>query len=83
MEIALAKLIKILKENNNCLKPFLNADVGIKDKQLRESIMNIGFVPTFTGNINPKPVNSSYLKGIKSIEDFYNRSEGTIKALNS
>ena len=74
-------LIDILRNEETCLRPYLLAGVAIKDKQLREAIMNIGYTPDLKGNIVSKPINTSFLLGLNEIQDLYNKSTGTRKAL--
>jgi len=75
------RLIEILKVEDTCLKSFLNAKVGVKPKQLREAILNIGFKPDIHGNIIPEPINTNFLFGYRDEIDFFNNAIGTRKAL--
>jgi len=75
------KLLKLLKDHSISITNMLNCDISIREKQLRETIMNIGYKPDLIGNIIPKPINSNFILGLNDKEDFYNNSIGARKAL--
>lgn len=81
LEEVTKEFIKILKTEDNCLKYFILSEVGIREKQLRESFINIGYKPDLKGNIIDRPINSNFAKGIQNKIDFYNNSIGSRKAL--
>ncbi len=78
---ATKELITILKSEENSLQPFLKAGVGIKEKQLRESILSVGYRPNLKGDIIETPVNSSFIQGIGSAQDYASCATGSRKAL--
>lgn len=53
----------ILRNTENCLRPMLEAEVGVKDKQLREFSINGGTKPDLFGNTIPIPINGNFLVG--------------------
>ena len=75
------KLVNILKTSDTSLRNFINANIGINPKQLRESVLSIGYKPNLKGDIITKPINTSYLRGVSSSIDYYNNAQGARKAL--
>lgn len=78
---AIDKMIDIFKTNDSCLRPFLQADVGIKHKQLRETLLSVGYKPNLRGDIIEKPINSSFIRGLTNAEDYANNAIGSRKSL--
>ena len=73
--------IEILRNNENCLRPMLEAHTGIKDKQLREFSINGGNKPDLYGNTIPLPINTNFLVGgLKSLEHYTIDAMGGRKA---
>lgn len=63
------KLVELMKNaeqyigRDHCLADAFRAKVGVKEKQLREFLTNIGVKPNGKGGVFPYPVNTSYIKG--------------------
>ena len=73
--------VEILRTEDNCLKPMLSANVGIKHKQLREFSINGGTKPDLYGNTIPIPINSNFLiNGLNNIENYTIDAMGGRKA---
>lgn len=81
MENKLTELISILKTTKNPLKDILNAGKHIKDKQLIEYFISIGYKSTFDGKTIPQPVSSNFLKGMKSPSDYYIECNSAMKSV--
>jgi hypothetical protein len=81
LESVTKEFIGILKTEENSLRPFLLSEIGIKEKQLRECFLNIGYKPDLLGNIIKRPINTSFAMGLKHSTDFYNNCVGSRKAL--
>lgn len=75
------KAIAILKIADTSLRPFLLSGVGVKEKQLRESFISVGYRPNLRGDIIEKPINNSLIAGLSSAEDYANMAIGSRKAL--
>lgn len=73
--------MQILSENDNCLRPMIEAHTGIKDKQLREFSINGGNKPDLYGNTIPLPINTNFLVGgLRSLEHYTIDAMGGRKA---
>lgn len=71
----------ILSKTDNCLRPMIEAQVGIKDKQLREFSVNGGTKPDLYGNTIPIPINSNFLVGgLQNTENYAIDAMGGRKA---
>lgn len=57
------RLINIMKDMDNAIKPILNSGEGIKDKQLSEFAVTGGLKPDMVGNTIPKPIDTNYIVG--------------------
>jgi RNA polymerase Rpb1, domain 5 len=78
----LDKLMNILStDEKNVLYNYINSKTGINNKQLGQSIMNVGLKPDLFGNVIPEPINTNYLRGLRSPVDFYINATGARKAL--
>ena len=69
------------KTTKNPLKDILNAGKHIKDKQLIEYFISIGYKSTFDGKTIPQPVSSNFLKGMKSPSDYYIECNSAMKSV--
>ena len=73
--------IDILRNNENCLRPMLEAQTGVKDKQLREFSTNGGNKPDLYGNTIPIPINTNFLVGgLKKLDHYAIDAMGGRKA---
>lgn len=71
----------ILRNTDNCLRPMLEAQVGVKDKQLREFSINGGTKPDLFGNTIPIPINGNFLVGgLRNTENYTVDAMGGRKA---
>ena len=68
------------KKNNN-MKILLKSGSGINKNQLGEVINNIGFKPDIRGKVITTPVDSSFSRGLTTLEDFNTDAIGARKAL--
>lgn len=76
------KLINIMKNTDNALRPILNSGEGIKDKQLSEFAVMGGLKPDITGNTIPKPIDTNYIVGgLNSVGNFYVDKQAGRKAV--
>lgn len=80
---SLKELIKIITEDKeyNDLKNYINSDAGINKKQLGQVLSYIALKPDFNENIIPTPINTSFARGLNTIEEFYINAVGARKAL--
>jgi len=65
----------------NDLKPMILAGEGVNTKQLRESVINIGFKPNLKGQTIPITQNTNILKGINTVESLFVDASGGKKAM--
>ena len=75
------KLLEILAETETSLRPYIKGKVGFKEKQLRECFLTIGYRPDLKGNIFPTPIDSNYIMGLNSIEEYYVNAVGARKSI--
>lgn len=71
------------KHRNTNLSAFTRSKTGINYKQATQCLSFVGLKPDFKGGVIPKPVTSSYLKGLDNIEDYYISSTGARLALST
>lgn len=57
------RAIEIIKECNHCLAEAFRTNEGIRPKQFKEFITNIGAKPDGQGSVYPVPINNSYING--------------------
>jgi len=72
--------LKLIKKHDSCYSRFLNGD-AINTKQLGQSLFSIGTKPDLFGNCLEHIVNTSFLKGLRSVEDYVVTCIGSKKAL--
>jgi hypothetical protein len=75
------ELNNILCQNENILRNYINSKTGINTKQLSQTILCVGPKPSLDGKIIPIPINTSFIRGLRSIVDFYINATGGRKAL--
>lgn len=56
---------------------------GVNINQLGEVVTVVGYKPDIAGRVISRPVDSSFFRGITSIQDFYTDATGARKALNT
>lgn len=72
--------LKLIKKHDSCYSRFLNGD-AINTKQLGQSLFSIGTKPDLFGNCLEHIVNTSFLKGLRNIDDYVVTCIGSKKAL--
>ena len=78
----LKELVKLLKTEENSLKPVLMAGNAIKNKQLAEFMINMGYQPDVDGNTIPIPINSNLtVGGLGNVTNYYLQTNASRKAL--
>ena len=77
----LKRLLDILKTYDNPLKSILLAGGNIKEKQLIEFFIAVGYKSTVDGKTLPTPISSNFLKGMNTISEYYIEANSAIKAL--
>lgn len=76
------RLIAIMKDLDNDIKPILNSGEGIKDKQLSEFTVMGGLKPDITGNTIPKPIDTNFIVGgLNSVGNFFVDKQAGRKAV--
>jgi hypothetical protein len=75
------RLIHILKTEPNILRDYLLSGTGINPNQLAQTLVSIGLKPDLWGNIVPYPVDTSFLRGLRGVRDFYTVALGARKSL--
>lgn len=79
---ATKRLIALMKEIDNEIKPILNAGEGIKDKQLAELVIPGVLKPDINGNTIPQPITSSFLiGGLNTVSNYYIDKQAGRKAV--
>jgi hypothetical protein len=81
IEGKIQKLIKILSNPDNIFSNYLISKTGINIKQLAEVCLIIGFKPDLKGNIIEEPIETNYLRGLNSIQQYYIDCLGCRKSL--
>lgn len=75
-------LVDLLKKEENSLKPVLNAGNAIKNKQLAEFMINMGYQPDIDGNTIPIPINGNLtVGGLGNVTNYYLQTNASRKAL--
>lgn len=72
---------RLMLDEGNSIRKLIGADSGINKNQLGEVISVIGFKPDIRGRVIPQPINTSFSKGLKTVEDYYTNAMGARKAL--
>lgn len=76
------RCVDILKNNPNCLQSILSTGGVIKEKQLSEFMVSIGYRPDVDGNTTPIPINTNLLYGgLKNVSNYYLESLASRKSL--
>lgn len=57
------RAIEIIKKEDHCLAEAFRTGEGIRPKQFKEFITNIGIKPDGQGSVYPIPINNSYVNG--------------------
>ena len=71
----------IINDEENQLKDLILSGGGVNKNQLAEVINVIGYKPDILGRVVPKPIDSSFLRGLNSVYDYYIDAQGARKAL--
>ena len=71
----------IVNDEENQLKDLILSGGGVNKNQLAEVINVIGYKPDILGRVVPKPIDSSFLRGLDSVYDYYIDAQGARKAL--
>jgi hypothetical protein len=79
-DVMLPALIDKLKENDNCLRPYLLAETGVNVRQLGQAIGNIGLKPDLFGKVISHPINTNFVTGLRGIQDYAVLAVGARKA---
>lgn len=74
------RLIEILKsdKHDTCIKNMLSS---VSTKQFQQAFVNISLKPDLYGKIIEKPINTSFLRGMRNSTDFFINATGARKAL--
>ena len=72
---------RLMLDEGNSIRKLIGAESGINKNQLGEVIGVIGFKPDIRGRVITKPINTSFSKGLQSIDDYYTNAMGARKAL--
>ena len=78
----LEKFINEIEKTDNNFSKYLKSDSGINVNQFGEVFCFIGYKPDYFGNIIPKPINSSFVRGL-SVTEFFVNATGARKALTT
>jgi hypothetical protein len=63
---------------SNCYKDIISS---VSIRQFQQVFVNIGLKPDLYGKIYPKPINTSFFRGMRNEEDFYINALGARKSL--
>lgn len=75
-------LVDLLKKEDNSLRPVLMAGNAIKNKQLAEFMINMGYQPDIDGNTIPIPINGNLtVGGLGNVTNYYLQTNASRKAL--
>ena len=74
------RLIEILRsdESDTCLKNMLSS---VSAKQFQQAFVNVSLKPDLYGRVIEKPINTSFLQGMRNSTDFFINAVGARKAL--
>jgi hypothetical protein len=81
IDAKLKRLVEILSTEDSCLKNMILCKSAVNQKQLGQTIMNVSLKPDLLGKVIPEPINTSFLRGMRNVEDYYIDSIGARKAL--
>lgn len=72
--------IKILCEEDTAYRDLIRGK-AISNRQLGQSLVNIGLKPDIDGNVIPEPINTSFIRGLRGRKDYYTCAIGARKAM--
>lgn len=71
----------MMNDEENQFKHLVLSGGGVNTNQLAEVINVVGYKPDILGRVVPQPVDSSFLRGLKTVYDYYTDAQGGRKAL--
>lgn len=78
---ALDRVMDLLGEDEfGTIVNLLNCGTAINNKQMGQVLATIGFKPDLSGKVIPRPVNSSFLRGMRDTKDWFTVYKGARKA---
>ena len=79
-----AEMIARLKSMPGEFGRLLRSGAAVNKDQLRQAIVNIGVKPgLMDGELMPEPIDTSFVRGMRGVEDFYICAVGSRKALTT
>ncbi|QXN67874.1 DNA-directed RNA polymerase subunit beta' [Listeria phage LPJP1] len=76
------KMIQIIKEDkDNITRDLIMSGAGINIKQFNQNFGLIGYKPDLYGKVITTPINSSFVRGIKNVTEFFIDAVGGRKAI--
>lgn len=80
VELKTRRLIEILTKENNetCLHNMIST---ISEKQFQQVFVNISLKPDLYGDIIERPINTSFIRGMRDATDYFVNATGARKAL--
>ena len=73
-------MTKILSEEDNNFRPYINSKEGINMGQMTQYKINIGPKPDLEGNVYPIVPKSNFLRGLTDVQDYYIDGSGGRKS---
>lgn len=80
VEVQAKRLIEILKsdKHNTCIRNMLSS---VSLKQFQQAFVNVSLKPDLYGKVIEKPINTSFLRGMRNSTDYFINATGARKAL--
>ena len=75
------RITEMLGREDTPLRPLISSGACVNVRQLGQVMALAGLKPDLEGGIIPKPVNTSFLRGMRNIRDFMTNAIGARKAL--
>ena len=80
VEVQAKRLIEILKsdKHNTCIRNMLSS---VSLKQFQQAFVNVSLKPDLYGKVIERPINTSFLRGMRNSTDYFINATGARKAL--
>lgn len=75
------RLVTLIKQDDSSSTAnLLRSNSMINVKQFGQLLVNVSLKPSLSGDIIPEPINTSFLRGLRNVQDFYINMTGARKA---
>ena len=74
------RLVELILKTNTDIARLVRSGGAVNIDQLGQALLCVGPKPNLMGNVIPEPISTSYLRGMRSVQDFYISAEAARKA---